>query len=63
MQATFRLMQESGVVGPQRTVEVEDELDAKEKAVAWSEGELGHPWDLCTVSIPEMDDYTAEIRI
>lgn len=61
MQATFRLMQESGVQGPQRTVEVESALHAKELAVAWSEGELGHPWDVCTIEIPELD-YVAEVR-
>ena len=61
MKATFRLMQENGVTGPLRTVNVEDAQHAKELAVAWSEGELGHPWDVLTVEIPEID-YAAEIR-
>ncbi len=58
--ATFRLMQESGVQGPQRTVEVESTQHAKELAVAWSEGQIGHPWDCCTIEIPELD-YHCEI--
>lgn len=62
MQATFRLMQESGVQGPKTTREVDDEQHAKELAVAWSEGEIGHPWDVCTVEIPEID-YAAEISL
>jgi hypothetical protein len=62
MNATFRLMNESGVQGTQATVEVESELHAKELAVAWSEGELGHPWDVCTIEIPSLD-YVAEIRL
>jgi hypothetical protein len=60
MTATFRLMQTDGVQGPSKTVEVESELHAKELAVAWSMGQLGHPWDVCTVEIPEID-YIAEI--
>lgn len=60
MTATFRLMQASGVTGPQKTVEVESIQHAKEEAVLWSEGELGHPWDTCTIEIPEIE-YVAEI--
>lgn len=58
--ATFRLMQESGVQGPSRTCEVESAQHAKELAFAWSEGQIGHPWDCCTIEIPELD-YTAEM--
>ena len=58
---TFRLMQEAGVQGPTRTMQVESEQHAMEEAVAWSMRQLGHPWDVCTVEIPELD-YIAEIR-
>lgn len=53
--ATLRLMQQDGVTGPSTTVQVESVLHAKEMAVAWSMGELGNPWDLVTISIPELD--------
>lgn len=59
--ATFRLMQESGVQGPRRVVEVEDIRHAKELAFAWSEGQIGQPWDCCTIEIPELD-YVADMR-
>ena len=61
MNATFRLMQDSGVQGPQRTVEVEDSHHADELAVAWSLSQLGHPWDVLTVEVPDLE-YSAEIR-
>ena len=60
MTAIFRLFQANGVQGPSEWVEVESERHARELAVAWSEGEIGHPWDHCTVEIPEID-YTADI--
>lgn len=53
--ATFRLMQDSGVPGPTKTTKVESVHHAEELAFAWSEGELGHPWDVCVVEIPELD--------
>jgi hypothetical protein len=59
--ATFRLGQDSGVQGPSKTVEVESEQHAKELAVEWSLGQLGHPWDAVTIEIPELDS-TIEIR-
>ena len=59
--ATFRLMQSNGVQGPRRTVEVESIQHANELAAAWSEGEPGHPWDVCQIEIPELD-YAAEIN-
>lgn len=58
--ATFRLMRSNGVQGPRRTVEVDGVQHAKELAFAWSEGQIGHPWDVCTVEIHELD-YVAEI--
>jgi hypothetical protein len=61
MNATFRLMQESGVQGPSTTVEVESPQHAKELAADWSEGQIGHPWDCCTIEIPEID-YVGEIK-
>lgn len=63
MNATFRLMQESGVSGPSTTVELQEgdgPQAAKELAVAWSQGQTGHPWDVLTVEIPELE-YSAEI--
>lgn len=59
--ATFRLMQESGVSGPKHTAEVESVQHAKELAFAWSEAQIGHPWDCCTIEIPELD-YVGEMR-
>lgn len=53
--ATFRLMQESGTTGPTKTVQVVSVQHAKELAFSWSEGQLGHPWDLCTISIPDLE--------
>jgi hypothetical protein len=58
--ATFRLMQESGVQGPLHTVEVESAQHAKELAAVWSEGQIGHHWDCCTIEIPELD-YAVEM--
>lgn len=58
--ATFRLMQDGGVAGPVKTVQVESIQHAKELAFAWSEGQLGHPWDHCTIEIPELD-YVGEM--
>ena len=54
-EATFRLMQESGIQGPSKAVEVESAQHAKELAFAWSEGQIGHPWDECTIEIPDLD--------
>jgi hypothetical protein len=60
MEATFRLMQESGVTGPKKVVMVDSIHHAMELAFAWSQGELGHPWDVCTVEIPDLD-YVGEL--
>lgn len=61
MQATFRLMQDSGVSGPKKIVDVESEQHAKELAFEWSIAQIGHPWDCCTIEIPDLD-YTCEMR-
>ena len=53
--ATFRLMQADGVQGPKHECQVESEQHAKELAAVWSEGQIGHPWDVCTIEIPELD--------
>ncbi len=56
-------MQESGAVGPVKTIEIEEGegiTTAKTEAVNWSRGQLRRPGDVLTVEIPELE-YVAEI--
>lgn len=56
MLVTFRLMQESGVAGPLITNTIPDETtwpDLRKKAIAWAEGQIGHPWDSLVVEFPD----------
>jgi len=55
MNATCRLIQDGGVQGPQATIETTAET-AFADAVAWSDGQPGHPWDGMLVTL---DDGTA----
>lgn len=53
MKVTFRLMQDSGAQGPQKTIELENPDPhpnaLRRLARAWAAGETGHPWDRLTV--------------
>jgi hypothetical protein len=48
MQYTFRLMQESGVQGPQATIEANPD-QVEQAAREWAAGQTGHPWDALTI--------------
>ena len=53
MEVTFRLAQESGVSGPQKTIMLENPDPhpnaLRRLAREWSDGQTGHPWDCLTV--------------
>jgi hypothetical protein len=63
MEITFRLMQESGVPGPKKTITLENP-DPHPNVIArlareWAAGEAGHPWDCLTY---EMNGETVEVH-
>ncbi len=69
MRLIFRLMQSDGVVGPTRSVNL-DNPDPHPQAINrmasnWANGQTGHPWDALMVEFPDgerepYDLYTKE---
>lgn len=56
MQVTFRLMQEAGVQGLTAAVSIPAECpwpDLRRQAIAWADGQIGHPWDCLVVEFPD----------
>lgn len=50
MTATCKLYQDGGVGGPHAEIETTEESAVRD-AIAWAEGQAGHPWDGVLVTV------------
>ncbi len=62
MKATVNLYQEGGVSGPRATIDTTLEGAVKD-AIAWAQGQTGHPWDVVLVTVYADDDEGQQRQI